>query len=379
MKVLMINFLRLGDVLMTAPIVDQIKRQHPNIQVHYLAFEEFKVAEQVLPNVDQWHFLSRASIRECMENLEEGLLSPVDLLQDLISGLNELHFDQAISLSHTLATSHMLSLLDAKQKFGTYFEKGKVIYSSKGFENLDNPDENSLTSTHYLDLYRKALGLGSSPVTWNFKGTELAKKRGPKKSRILIQPLSSDEKKGWTAESWTTLVDLIHLERPELDVEFICAPFEFAEVRKTLGPGFKISAVSLAEAFDLIEDSLAFITLDTSTKHLANGTTTPVIELFFGSGDFRKQSIYKPDSILMVPFTTCYPCSSKESCPLVIRQCAMDIDPLDVMKVLLNKPEHWGVVSARVFKTTFESDVCTVQRINSGYQIEGKNENRAEA
>ena len=59
MKILAMNFLRLGDLLMSSPICEDLKRKYPDSELHLAHFGEFQVAQEVMPQVDFWHSFSR--------------------------------------------------------------------------------------------------------------------------------------------------------------------------------------------------------------------------------------------------------------------------------------------------------------------------------
>lgn len=351
-KILVFNFLRLGDILMTCPILDQIRRRHPGSEIHYLAYEEFKVASQVLPQIDRWHWISREELKKSLQSLDHGLLDPLDHLMDVVKALNSENFDQVICLSHTLAGSHFLSLIDAKHKIGAHFQERGLVYSSDGFRKFDLSPVEVQRNYHYLDWYRMGLEFQEEPVTWNFDTYSKDTRSRRTIRKIAIQPLSADEKKGWTTEKWMDFVQLVREMHPDVEINFLCAPSEEPELRSLFQNVAKISGVSLQNALEVIRSSDIFITVDTSIKHLANGTATPVVELCFGSSDYRKQGIYKADSWIVVSKDDCHPCSMDSLCPKAQRTCTKDIRASELVHFIFseNKSQKF-FKNAKIYKT----------------------------
>ena len=114
----------------------------------------------------------------------------------------------------------------------------------------------------------------------------------------------------------------------------------------------RLNPCSLSQDFEKISAADFFVTLDTSTKHLANGTKTQVIELCLGSASFRKQGIYKSGALILAPRTECFPCEHKQNCTKVVRECAQDIEVEDVLAALSYfKTGQLEPVSCSVFQT----------------------------
>lgn len=356
MKILMINFLRLGDVLMTAPLINSFRRRYPGAEIHYFIFREFEVASEVMGNIEHWHSISRNEIFNASKDTLESLLTPTDIIDAKCRELQAIGFDLVINLTHTAFSSLCAGLINGKKTIGTYFDGSELKFSSGDFKAFN--ERTNIDDHHYLDWYRIGFGLNEEVPDWNFncdfEGCKSALKGGPlQKGRrsYLFQALSSDEKKAWSEEKWLELFGLIRRRDPFADLKMICAPFE----RKSLEPfsraaNVDLLAVGLKEAYSLINNADYFITLDTSTKHLANDARCKVIELCLGSADFRKQPIYRAGSIILSPIDDCYPCSPKSFCHKAQRSCAKGIAPSDVIGAIeIHEGEAAADFLCRVF------------------------------
>lgn len=69
MKILIIRFSSIGDIVLTTPVIRCIKQQLPNAEVHFLTKESFASILQGNPNIYQVHFL-RNSIKSTVSRLK---------------------------------------------------------------------------------------------------------------------------------------------------------------------------------------------------------------------------------------------------------------------------------------------------------------------
>jgi len=360
MKILLVNFLRLGDIIMMAPLINDIKRRYPSAEIHQLIFGEFSIVRQVIGQVDQWHLMPRTLIQETAASSESGLLDAPDLILSLFDELNSLNFDLAINMSHTAFSALGMSLISAREKWGTYFEGDQLLYSSKSFEEVDLGEVKS--QLHLLDWYRIGFRLNDGPVDWRLNERSGQKSLLPSaqsgRKTYLFQVLSSDSKKSWNRESWKRLFVEIRRTDPFAELKMVCAPSEASQLSGlSKESGVELIPCGLDQAHDLIRRSDVFVTLDTSTKHLANDSPARIVELCFGSADFAKQGVYKRDSLILTPKAHCYPCGHSDRCPLVQRDCATEISVNDVLWAMgIRSRVARSELKCQVFETTTESE-----------------------
>jgi len=85
LKILIIRFSSIGDIVLTTPVVRCLKNQLPGAEIHYLTKYKFREILQSNPYIDKLHLLD--------ENLEE-----------IIEDLKKENFDYVIDLHHNLRT-----------------------------------------------------------------------------------------------------------------------------------------------------------------------------------------------------------------------------------------------------------------------------------
>jgi ADP-heptose:LPS heptosyltransferase len=95
MKILIIRFSSIGDIVLTTPIIRCIKQQMPDVQVHYLTKQSFSNVLIANPYIDKLHYLQ-------------------DDWQELITSLKIEQFDYVIDLHNNLRTTRVKQALKTK-------------------------------------------------------------------------------------------------------------------------------------------------------------------------------------------------------------------------------------------------------------------------
>lgn len=128
MKVLIIRFSSIGDIVLTTPVVRVLKTQLDNVQVHYATKLQFKSIFEENPYIDKMHYFQND-------------------LATFISELRNEKFDFIVDLHHNLRSRIIRSAL---------------LVKSAGFDKLNvekwlivNLKINKLPNTHIVDRYLK--------------------------------------------------------------------------------------------------------------------------------------------------------------------------------------------------------------------------------
>ena len=95
MKILVVRFSSIGDIVLTTPVVRALKVQLDNVEIHYCTKEAYRDIVAFNPYIDQVHLLK-------------------DSLVDLIRQLRKQKFDCIIDLHHNLRTFWIKAILGAK-------------------------------------------------------------------------------------------------------------------------------------------------------------------------------------------------------------------------------------------------------------------------
>lgn len=138
MKLLVIRFSSIGDIVLTTPVVRCLRKKYPDAQIHYLTKQSFASIVITNPYIDRVHVLK-------------------DDLDVVIDELKEENFDVVIDLHHNLRTLRI--------------KRALKIVSWHSFDKLNirkwvyvNCKVNVMPDKHIVDRYMdtvKSLGVGS--------------------------------------------------------------------------------------------------------------------------------------------------------------------------------------------------------------------------
>lgn len=138
MKLLVIRFSSIGDIVLTTPVVRCLRNKYPDAQIHYLTKQSFASIVITNPYIDRVHVLK-------------------DDLDVVIDELKEENFDVVIDLHHNLRTLRI--------------KRALKIVSWHSFDKLNirkwvyvNCKVNVMPDKHIVDRYMdtvKSLGVGS--------------------------------------------------------------------------------------------------------------------------------------------------------------------------------------------------------------------------
>ncbi len=348
MKVLAVSLLRLGDILMLAPVLKSIKAQNSKAVLHVLINKQFRFVESLLPWVDKFIYLDRSELQKGIGESDRNIFEPLDRLDSTISYLNREKYSNLINLSHSKFSGYICGLIEADDKNGlTIGDNNTVSFGNRWYSYLNEQvaGGNSVTA-HMLDVHSYGSGLPFKPHDFDF---QMSSKGNDEADLILreannficIQPLTSDVKKNWGFRKYAESLLLFKAMNPNIEIYALGAPNEkeellkFQEVCKELGVEVILAICSLDGALAILNRTRLLLTGDTSIKHLACGTDCKIIELAIGSSDYSKTGVYKSNSYIVSSQEACAPCVHSEKCNQPSHLCSESI-PVDGVGALMN-------------------------------------------
>lgn len=314
MKVLIVRFSSIGDIVLTTPVVRCLKQQVDNIEIHYLTKNNFISVIEKNPYIDKIHTIGND-------------------LKSLIPLLKQENFDLVIDLHHNVRTLRLKYFLGKKsvsfnklnwKKFLiTTFKINKlpkqhivdryletinflgVLNDNKGLDyfisSKDEVDIASMLPVHYLNGYY-ALVIGGSYYTKQIPINKL--KQICEKSSLPLVLLGGKE-----------------------DVD-VASELHKAFPTQTLNMCGKMS---LNQSASIIKQSKKVITSDTGLMHIAAAYKKDIISIWgntipeFGMGPYMAGD---DSQIVEVNHLSCRPCSKLgyRKCPKGHFKCMNEID-----------------------------------------------------
>lgn len=352
MRILVVNLLRIGDILSTLPALKKFRLDHPTAQIDLLINSSFAHMVGVVGYVDRVLLFDRDVIQKSLLDAERPLFEAYDLLKETVDGLNEQGYDRIINLTHNRLSGWLCGLIHAGDKHGLVFDgTGAVSFGDPWFRFLNSQvDIDSGHAINHADIFLgAAAGWSSAPnrtffdslLTETDRGREECKTLlrgaladGP---RIAIQLSTSDPQKEWGDARFQELLHRLSARHQRLSVFVLGAPTEvkrirmFCEDMQATDGAHEIATipaiVSLEGAVSLLEECEILVTGDTSIKHLGAATSIPVVELSLGSADVFRTGSWKAGDVIVSSKEPCAPCGHSEHCHRPSHLCAEGVPP----------------------------------------------------
>lgn len=306
MKILIIRFSSIGDIVLTTPVVRAIKDQIKGAEVHFLTKESFKGILENNPHIDKLYTINK----DLKEVLSDLLAEKYDHIVDLHKNLRTLTLKLRLKRrSHTfpklnpekwLLVNFKWNRMPKKHVVDRYFE----AVSSLGVQNEHLGCEFYLTDQDHVDT-RKVFDLDPGQYITVAIGAQFATKRMPIGKLIEI------------------------IGQTELPVLLVGGPTD-AETAKRISQHFADQKVvistcgeySLARSASIVKQSACLLTNDTGMMHIATCFGIPIVSVWGNTVPALGMYPYYPVhqdlfSIHEVKGLSCRPCSKIgfQECP----------------------------------------------------------------
>ena len=331
--------------MLSLPALVRLRAQHPKAEIHIVINRSFLGVKPFLPMVDKVIAFDRELVQQGLVETDRALFEPFDRLQKMISELNQEKYDQIVNLTQNRFSGYLNALISANEKMGMSLNhKGQASFGSNWFRYLNNVvGAGAATIFNFADIFQFGLG-GSAPYQSQIHLEETVDGRkeyetwrlgqvytdGPK---VVLQCLTSDEKKNWPMDRWIQALSIFAISNPRAEIIALGAPFERAKIEELVKAAaeskLKISPayLSLEGALTLLNESDVLVTGDTSIKHLAAFSHIRILEIALGGSDIRKTGSLKADSLILTSAESCAPCSHEGQCHRGRRYCAESLTP----------------------------------------------------
>ncbi|MBS1636607.1 MAG: glycosyltransferase family 9 protein [Bacteroidetes bacterium] len=130
MKILIVRFSSIGDIVLTTPVVRCLKQQIPGVEIHYITKQSFRQVIEHNPNIDRFFYI-QSSVKEVLPALKKE------------------QYDYVIDLHHNTRTLQLKLALGVKSFSFDKLNKEKFM--------LVHFRMNRLPDKHIVDRYFEAL------------------------------------------------------------------------------------------------------------------------------------------------------------------------------------------------------------------------------
>lgn len=338
MKVLIIRFSSIGDIVLTTPVVRCLKQQHPEVKVHYLTKASFMPIVNYNPYIDMVHLLAD-DLNKVIEDLKK---EQFDFVIDLHNNLRTARVKKALDVPSSsfpklnikkwLLTNLKIDLMPDKSIVERYFEAAAEVKVHNDGKGLDH-------------ILPESLKLSNDDIPmshWSgYVGCVIGGSFNTKKLPV---------------EQWKQFCDLVPypvilLGGPEdrEDGQLI-AEQDTVKIYNSCGK-FKLN-----ESAELVKHAHVIVSNDTGLMHIAAAYQKPIISLwgntspemgmfpYYGYNNLKDR--IAPQSVIIENKTlSCHPCSKigYNKCPKKHFKCMKD---LDMQLVSDHVVKQWNIVVA---------------------------------
>jgi len=273
-KILIIQLRQIGDVLLSTPLVRELKENREGCHIVFLTE---KIPAQVLYNNP---YIDEIQIFEKNKN-------PLEELKFFLS-LRKYNFDLVIDLLGTPGTALASLLCGAPRRAGYAFRGRKYAYNMKIHFNSELK-YNALRKLDILELF----GINTKSHKLILQLTEKDRFKAEnffKENRfaeddftVAVSPTSRRQARRWTQKGYAGLVKLL-IKQYNAKVVFLWGPGEFEYVSEIISMTddklYVVPDTTVREMAAFIEKSHLLISNDNGQKHMATAFGVPTITVF---------------------------------------------------------------------------------------------------
>jgi heptosyltransferase-2 len=317
LRVLIVRFSSIGDVVLTTPLVRALRRRHPDAELLYVT------KRALAPLVSDNPHLSRVVALEAHEPVHHlaarlRALAPTHGL-DLHGSLRSIALRALVpgrwagyrkrKAARTMLIATKLDLYrDAVPVAERYFEAARL---------LDVRPDGGPPEFHLGNGARERVG------AW------LAERRLGDAALAALAPGAAHATKRWPARHWIELTG--RLRAAGLEPVVVGGPGDRGVAQQVPAPS-AAGELSLQETGALLARARVVVSGDTGVMHMATGVGTPVVALFGPTVGRFGFLPYRARATVMERDLSCRPCSAMGSarCPKGHHRCLEEIAAADV-------------------------------------------------
>lgn len=326
MKILIIRFSSIGDVVLTTPIIRCLKQQVPNAEIHFITKKKFSTILENNPFVDKLITI-QSSINEVISDLKK---EKYDWVIDLHKNVRTLSLKQKlkapsrsfpkINIEKWMLVKFKIDRMPKMHVVDRYFETVKHL----GIKNDLLPCDFFISKESIIDVQTE-LDITTSFITIAI-GTQFATKRMPLEKLIEIV---------------NQINEPIVLVGGSMDSELaeqLIENFPSKTIKNACG-GF-----SLHQSASIVKQSKLLLTNDTGMMHIASCYEIPTVSVWGNTVPSFGMFPYFPKnpelfSIHEVKGLSCRPCSKIgfQKCPKGHFNCMMKQDVNEIISDVKSK------------------------------------------
>jgi len=323
-NILIINLIRLGDIIQTSSVIQGLRKKHTGIRITLVINSNFASATTLLSGIDNVLEVDTLTMHTCLFSKNRSLCRAYEYTEEFFSQLRETHFDMIINITpNTMGV--LCALLADKNANRTRSRAGECGWAVL-FESITRHWETA--PFHLIDIHNKIAGLKPERIVpkvvveekYHCRASELLHAGGVRKGDVLIGffPGASRQYKQWPVKYFMATGKMLQKETDAWivlfgsDTEKKTALF----LEKNLDGRILNTAgkTNLKELAALMGSMDILISNDTGPMHIAAATGTKIISIHTGREMSLSTGPYGQGHVCVQPQLSCYPCNRPEQC-----------------------------------------------------------------
>lgn len=347
-RALIVKLRHHGDVLLTTPVFNVLKRAVPTCEIDALVYAETAPMLSGHPALAQLHLIDRGGKRR-------GLVSRLAAEARLFSTLRDRNYDLLVHLTENWRGAWLARFLRPKWSVATFSPLRPPANAwAKSFSFLAPipPLGNRHTVECHLDALRR-IGIHPLPDERKLEfapGTQATERiaqilqsRGVASGAFIhMHPTSRWMFKAWTPSGYAELIDVLQERGRQVVLTAGPEPREMAFAADIVSccrnaPVNLAGKLTLKELGALIASASLSVSIDSVPMHLAAAAGTPVVALF-GPSNENEWGPWQVPHRVVVSKHPCRPCRQDGCGGGKISECLASLTPAQVLAAIDSPP-----------------------------------------
>lgn len=381
MEILVVNLMRLGDLIQAGPVLRGLRQEYPASRITLLAMDVFKEPALLLEGIDRLLLFPSLGLMACLEG-GGGWPEAYRTLKNWFDEHLSPRPDLVINLTPTLMGAILAFAAKGKELRGLAVDETRGGYTRPSWASyaLAVSKARHANPFNLVDLFTNGAGLtpdgGGLRIKIAAKAQMTAKAiiknlSLPQGTALVgLLPGASQPERQWPTEQFAQAARLLRQARAchffilgnsqeEALGQAIGAELPADEVTQCQGRTPLPVLAALLEHLDLL------ITNDTGPMHLAAAVGTPVLAIFLASARVLDTGPSGKGHIAMEPALSCHPCPT----PCAHPRCHAVISPKAVASWALNLLEKDSLNRSAGVSTSGDLRVYYADIDPRGYQF----------
>lgn len=326
-KILVVQLCRIGDILMTGPLLRGLRRAHPSAEVSLMVMDSFAATPLPSHLYDRLLVFPLGGLAGALADRQRGWEPSRDALRSFFDDAGG-PFDLVVNLTHTDMSALVTSLVPARRRVGLVMRADRRLGLDSAWMTYLRASMRSrpVSAFHLVDLFawtagvaRDASGLEitvtADDEAWaaSFMRTHGLTGR----PFIALQLGASSDAKRWPVERFAALADALD---PSLgEIVIIGGPAERALADRCVAATARrvingAGASTLGGLAALLRHSRLLVTNDTGPMHVAAAVGTRVLDVSSGPVSPHETGPYGAGHVVVEPVLACSPCPLDAEC-----------------------------------------------------------------